>query len=156
MSDQLHPSDRVAVVETCLTMLLCIDERRWADLGDVFTDEIEIDYTSIFGGRVATTTRADYIRTAEALLGNLEATQHLVSNHLVTGSGDRARCISQVQAVHVKANRTGDSHFTVGAQYDMRMVREADVWRIAAVTAIMRWASGNREVMRLGKTPSAS
>ena len=153
MADELDLKDRHTVVETCLSMTRYIDERRWDDLEQVFADDIEIDYTSIFGGRVATTTRAEYGRTARALLGNLDATQHLVAGHIVTGSGDDARCVSQVQAVHIKANRTGDAHFTVGAQYDMRLVRIAGEWRIKAVTATFRWASGNREVMRLGKLP---
>jgi hypothetical protein len=41
--------------------------------------------------------------------------------------------------------------WTSGGQYDMRLQRCEDGWRISAVRAIQRWCTGNREVLRLGK-----
>jgi len=132
-------------------MAWCIDERRWEDLAEIFAPKIEIDYTSVFGGEARTITPADMVRTSQLLLGNLQATQHLVAGHIVTGSGDEAICKSQVQATHLLANPTGDPLWTVGAQYHMQLSRIDGRWRIAAVRVVLLWASGNREVMRLGK-----
>jgi len=151
MSDQLDLADRYEIIETCTRMGELIDNRRWDELAEIFADTFDIDYTSIFGGRPATITAADMVRTSRLLLGNLEATHHLVAGHIVTGSGDAARCVSQVQATHIKHSNSGDPHWTVGAQYDMDLVRTAGGWRISALRATMRWATGNREVMRLGK-----
>lgn len=152
MTDQLDLHDRCAIIETCLNMSRYLDERRWSDLRTVVADEIDIDFTSYFGGKAMRTSRDDYVRAAEAQLGSLEATQHIAGGHIVTGSGDQARCVSQVQATHVRPNRGGDSHFTVGAQYDMRLARVDGKWLLAGLTATLRWASGNRGVMRAAKS----
>ncbi|MCE4266194.1 MULTISPECIES: nuclear transport factor 2 family protein [Rhodococcus] len=152
MTDKTFTADdRAAIIETCTKMTYFIDERQWADLHTVFTESITLDYGDLFGGPPTDTPRAVYIKNAERLLGNLDATQHLVSGHMVSGVGDEARCISQVVAVHVKPNNSGDSMWTSGGQYDMRLQRSEDGWRISAVRAIQRWCTGNREVLRLGK-----
>ncbi|GAB2663582.1 nuclear transport factor 2 family protein [Prescottella soli] len=149
--ERFDADDRAAIVETCTKMTYYIDERRWADLHEVFAETITLDYGDLFGSAPTDTPRAVYVKNAERLLGNLDATQHLVSGHLVSGSGDDARCISQVVAIHVKPNTSGDSMWTSGGQYDMRLRRCEDGWRISAVRAIQRWCTGNREVLRLGK-----
>lgn len=155
MSDQLDLADRYQIIETCTRMGLLIDNRRWEELGEIFAGEFDIDYTSVFGGSTARITPADMIRNSRLLLGNLEATQHLVTGHIVTGGGDEASCVSQVQATHIKHSPTGESHWTVGAQYNMSLIRTAAGWRISALRTTMRWAAGNREVMRLGKIRAA-
>jgi hypothetical protein len=151
MSDQLDLADRYEIIETCTRMGQLIDNRRWDELGEIFAESFDIDYTSVFGGSPARITPADMIRNSRLLLGRLQATQHLVAGHIVSGSGDRASCVSQVQATHVQPNSTGDAHWTVGAQYEMDLVRTPSGWRISSLTAILRWVTGNREVMRLGK-----
>lgn len=150
----LNADDRTAIIETCLKMTYFIDERAWDRLADVLAPEVTIDYTSLFGGKVASTTRGSYIRNAAALLGGLDSTQHHVGGHVVTETLGKVECISQVIATHVKATRTGDPLWTVGAQYEMTLARHEDSWQIEAVRAVQRWCSGNREVMRLGKSGS--
>ena len=145
--------DRNAVIETAGRLAWCIDERRWAELAPLFTDPFEIDYTSIFGGRPATVTPAQMVANSERLIGNLTATQHLIGSFLVEGHGDQAMCLSMVQATHYLATRTGDGTWTVGAQYHMEMRRETGAWRINSLRAVLQWATGNREIMRLGKLP---
>ncbi|MFG1783091.1 nuclear transport factor 2 family protein [Rhodococcus oryzae] len=149
--ERFSADDRAEIVETCTKMTYYIDERRWADLHEIFTETITLDYGGVFGGAPTDTPRADYVKNAERLLGNLDATQHLVSGHLVSGSGDEAGCVSQVVAIHVKPNKSGDSMWTSGGQYDMGLRRCEDGWRISSVRAVQRWCTGNREVMRLGK-----
>jgi hypothetical protein len=150
------PEDRAAIIETCTKMAWAIDERRWDDLGILFADQLRIDYTDIFGGEASVITPADMVRTSQMLLGNLDATQHLVASHVVEGSGDTASCRSMVQASHLKPNRTGEPMWTVGAQYHMDLLRTAGGWRISGIRVVMKWATGNREVMRLGKTGRTS
>jgi SnoaL-like protein len=151
MSDQLDIADRYEIIETCTRMGQLIDNRRWEELGEIFADSFAIDYTSVFGGTTARITPADMVTNSRLLLGRLDATQHLVAGHIVTGRGDNASCVSQVQATHVRPSTTGDPHWTVGAQYDMDLIRTPAGWRISSLKATMRWATGNREVMRLGK-----
>jgi hypothetical protein len=143
--------DRTAIIETCTKFAWCIDERRWDDFGLLFADNVTIDYTDLFGGEVRTVTPADMVRTSQMLLGNMEATQHLVASHLTEVSGNQATCRSMVQASHFLPNRTGDPLWTVGAQYHMTLQRNGEEWLLSGVRVEFCWATGNREVMRLGK-----
>lgn len=150
----LNADERAAIIETCTKMTYFIDERRWEDLHQIFTETIELDYSAIFGGAPTTTPRADYIQNAQFLLGNLDSTQHLVSGHLVSGDGKTAECVSQVVATHFKPNNAGEALWTSGGQYHMTLHKTGDDgWRIQSVRAIQRWCTGNREVMRLGRMP---
>jgi len=147
----LGADDRADIVETCTEMAWCLDERRWDDLADLFTEEVHFDYTELFGGEARTITPADLARSSEALLGNLGATQHLVGAHRVEGAGDRAHCRSMVQATHFLENPRGGPLWTVGAQYHMDLRRSGGRWRISSVRVSVQWATGNRDVLRLGK-----
>jgi hypothetical protein len=151
--DALSPEDQQAVIATCTRFVWCIDERRWDDLAELFTDPFEIDYSDIFGGQAATVSPAEMVTNSRHLIGGLTATQHLIGSFLVEGGGDEAYCRSMVQASHFIENRIGDAMWTVGAQYHMRLRRDGGRWRIAANRVVMQWAQGNREVMRLGRLP---
>lgn len=151
-SQQLTWDDRTAIIETATKMTYFIDGREWSRLGEILAAEVTIDYTDIFGGPVTSTPRDSYIKAAEYLLGNLDATQHHVGGHLLTVLDDgKVLCVSQVIATHVKATSTGGPLWTVGAQYEMTLALHDGTWRIELVRALQRWCSGNREVMRLGK-----
>ena len=151
MSDQLDLADRYEIIETCTRMGQLIDNRRWDELGEIFADTFDIDYTTVFGGRPATITPAEMIRNSPGCCWPASRRRITSSPAIITGSGDAAHCVSQVQATHVKHSTSGDPHWTVGAQYDMDLVRTAHGWRISSLRVTMRWATGNREVMRLGK-----
>lgn len=147
----LSTDDRLAIIETCAKLTYFIDERAWSRLAEILAPEVTIDYTDLFGGEAMRTPRADYIRNAELLLGNLDATHHHVGGHFVVEEDGKVRCVSQVTATHLKATPTGDPLWTVGAQYEMELAPDNGTWRITKVRAVQRWCTGNREVMRLGK-----
>ncbi|WP_406416362.1 nuclear transport factor 2 family protein [Streptomyces sp. NBC_00873] len=146
----LDVKDRLDIIDVCTRMALYIDHHRWDELGTLFTDVIDRDYTGIFGGEPERVTREHFITRASKRMPNFAATQHLVSGHIVTGSGDEANCTSQVQAAHYLPTTTGDPMWTCGGQYDLRLVRTDGTWLISSVTATQRWCTGNFEVMRLG------
>ena len=147
----LTQADERSIILTCMKMAWAIDERRWDDLGKLFTDPVHIDYTELFGGEPADVTPAHMAATAARLLGGLAGTQHLVGAHLVDGAGDEARCRSMVQATHFLPNRSGAPTWTVGARYHMDLRRRADRWRISSIRVAVAWSEGNRDVLRLGK-----
>jgi len=147
----LSAEDRADIVAVCTEMAWCLDERRWDDLVDLFTEEIHFDYTELFGGEARTITPTELARSSKVLLGNLGATQHLVGAHQVEGAGDQAHCRSMVQATHFLDNPRGGPLWTVGAQYHMDVCRSGGQWRISSVRVSVQWATGNRDVLRLGK-----
>lgn len=141
--------DRLAVIETCTRMAWHADQREWDALRDVFADEVLLDYTSLQGGEPATISREQLIESWAGLLGKLQATQHLVTNHLVTVSGDTASCTAAFQATHLFPNAHGDPIWTLGGSYCFELVRDSERWRISALTMTATWASGNQQIMSL-------
>ncbi|NUT54325.1 MAG: nuclear transport factor 2 family protein [Saccharothrix sp.] len=125
------------------------DRRDWDALLTVFADEVDLDYTSLTGGEPGRVKAVDLVAGWRAGLGGLDATQHLVSNHLVEVDGDRAVATAQFQAVHVLANPHGEPTWTLGGHYRFGLVRADGGWLIDAVTMTTTWASGNQHVMTL-------
>lgn len=82
-------ADRLAVIETCTRMAWHADQREWDALRAVFADEVLLDYTSQ-DGEPATVSRDQLVESWAGLLGKLAATQHLVTNHLVSRHCGRA------------------------------------------------------------------
>jgi hypothetical protein len=77
----------------------------------------------------------------------LQATHHLIGNHVTVVDGDEASVACNVTGTHVAPNATGGPLWTVGGRYDLRMRREAEGWRIAALKLTVRWATGNQAIM---------
>lgn len=141
--------DRLAVVETCTRMAWHADQREWDALREVFAERVLLDYTSLQGGEPATVPRDQLVESWAGLLGKLAATQHLVTNHLVTLSGDTAACTAAFQATHLLPNAHGDPIWTLGGSYRFELVRDGEGWRISALTMTATWASGNQQIMSL-------
>jgi SnoaL-like domain len=147
-------ADRLGVIETCTRMAWHADEREWDALRDVFADEVRVDYTSLQGGEPAIVSRDELVESWAGLLGKLAATQHLLTNHLVTVSGDIAACTAAFQATHLLPNPHGDPSWTLGGTYRFELVRDGPTWRISAVTMTATWARGNQQIMSLAAGPA--
>ncbi|MEJ2852367.1 MULTISPECIES: nuclear transport factor 2 family protein [unclassified Saccharothrix] len=142
-------SDRDEIVEVCTRMAVHADRREWDRLGEVFAPSVTLDYTSLNGGEPATLAPADIVGAWSGFLGAFDATQHLVANHLVAVTGDSAVCTASFQATHVLANRFGSPLWTLGGNYEFRLVRLEGVWRIAGVVMTVVWADGNKDLLAL-------
>lgn len=143
-------SDRDTVVETINRLFWYVDRRQWGELQTVLADEVLLDYTSLSGGDPAGVSAPDIIAAWHASLGGLAATQHLVSNHLVTLDGDSAEVTAQFIATHLLPNSHGGPTWTLGGHYLFELQRTADEnWRITAITMIATWATGNQHIMTL-------
>ncbi|NUW46137.1 nuclear transport factor 2 family protein [Nonomuraea rhodomycinica] len=141
--------DRLAIIETCTRMAWHADQREWDRLAEVFADSVTLDYTSLNGGEPAVLTPAQIVEAWSGLLGAFDATQHLITNHLVTVDGDTATCTASFQATHRLADPFGPPLWTLGGTYRFDLVRSAGAWRIGAVVMTATWADGNRNLMSL-------
>lgn len=139
--------DRLDVIDTCTKVFWYTDQREWDALYKVFADKVLLDYTSLNGGEPVTVDAGDVINAWAGLLGNLSATQHMISNYLVDVSGDEAVCTSMFQAVHRLSTESGSPHWTLGGQYRCTLLRTGDGWRVSAMVLKVLWSEGNRHIM---------
>jgi len=151
--------DRLDVIETMSTFAWAIDSRDWAAYRAVFTDEIDLDYSSYRPENIGRVTADWWVARARRLFPGLDATSHSISNHVVRVDGDVATCDCYVRADHVLNDAPGGSVWTIGGVYRDRLVRTGAGWKITGKRLVVRWAEGNRSVMDLAlerATPPAS
>jgi hypothetical protein len=153
MTDERRVADRLDVIEATVRMLWHADRREWDRLRSVLAEEVTLDYTSLNGGEAATLSCDQVISAWAGMLGNLDATQHLVSNHLVSIDGDTASCTAAFQATHLLANPHGGPIWTLGGHYEFGLARTAEGWQITSVQMIADWATGNQQIMTLAAPP---
>lgn len=159
MSTELE--DVRAIIDVTLTYAAAIDQRDWSLLASVFTDPFELDMRAVSGRDPTQMSAADWAERV-SLLGRLDATQHLVTNHRVTieDTGRRAHCRAEIRAQHwidperlsaleLPAGTIG--WYELGGHYDFTLQCHAGAWRIAAYAMVVRWRTGNEQVFELAK-----
>lgn len=151
--------ERDRIIETTIRVAWYADQRRWDDIPDLFADQVLLDYTSLTGGEPTTVKPSDIAASWKATLGGLDATQHLVSNHLVELAEDRSTAVATAQflATHLLANPHGGATWTLGGHYRWTLRQIEDRWRIKSMMMTATWASGNQQIMTLaaGRGPES-
>jgi ketosteroid isomerase-like protein len=148
-STSTDTQDRVAIIELIGRLVLALDARDWNALGELFTDPVYSDRTSLLGGEPVTLSRADFIEGWRQTLQSLDAVHHLITCHVIDLYGDEATCAANMMGTHVLANATGGPVWTVGGRHDYQLARSADGWRIAGLTFTIQWGSGNQYIVAL-------
>ena len=132
---------------------LGIDTRDWALHRSIFTPEIQMDFTSYSGGEGATLMTADaWIDNIRPLFTGLTATQHTMTNPMVSVDGHTARQTMYMQALHFldamdDADSAAQGEFAVGGYYEDELVRTGEGWRIQAVKLTVLWRRGDARIM---------
>jgi len=141
--------DRAEISDVQLRYATGLDSRDWPLFRSCFADEIETDFTSVFGGNPRTVTADRWTEAARRSLSGLQATQHMITNHVITVAGDNATCIAYVQARHFLPNDTGDSMQTMFGYYTNRLIRTSAGWKIRQCKLTLSWQTGNPQIFTL-------
>jgi hypothetical protein len=144
--------DRAEIVETVYKYATGIDTREFELHRSIFTDEIEVDFSSYAGGQEGYVKMSadQWVEGLKGLFPGLDSTQHLMSNPRVTVDGDRAICLVYMQAEHFLANREGDNWHAIGGYYTDDLVRTAEGWKVSRIKLTIFWQRGNKQVMTMG------
>ena len=141
--------DRLAILELIGRLALTIDGRDWNALGQLFTETVYHDRTSLTGGEPVTLGVAEFVDGWRQTLQNMDAVHHQITNHVISLDGDEATCAANMQGIHVLANASGGPMWTVGGRHDYQLKRTPGGWRIAGLTFTIQWATGNMNVLTL-------
>jgi len=139
-------SDREEIVQLINLYGFAMDTQRWDLFDRIFTEDVYADY----GPTSRWTGRAEFKRDFGAFHEVFDATQHVMTNHLVTVSGDTA-AVHTYGSWRLIRHAAGDPPVWDGTgYYDDQLVRTAEGWRIARrVCRVVYW-NGNPRV----QTPS--
>jgi hypothetical protein len=148
--------DRLAILELIGRLSLTIDARDWDSLGQLFTDTVYHDRTSLTGGEPTTLPVAEFVDGWRQTLQGMDAVHHQITNHVITLDGDRATCAANMQGTHVLVNPSGGPIWTVGGRHDYQFTRTPGGWRIAGLTFTLQWATGNMNIVNLAMAAGQS
>src|SRR3954463_2258527 len=136
--------DRLEIGELLARYSTALDSRDWNLLAEVFTPDAECDY-----GSLGNPHGVDEITTlVRSTIGDLDSTQHLVGNVVVSVDGDEATADCYLISQHIRQGTPGGDHYFLGGPERDRGVRPPAGWRIAHRTLHRMWTSGNRDVVR--------
>jgi hypothetical protein len=136
-------ADRAAIIEVTHRYCWALDSRDWPLLDRVFTHDATAELLSpLLQGRDAIRAR---IRNS---IDPLDATQHTVTNHMITLHGDTASSRCYLHSQHVLHSVDGVPHYVVAGRYEDEMVRGSDGWRITFRRLVHTWSEGNLDVVR--------
>ena len=148
-STPTQTEDRLAILDLIGRLVLVLDGRDWDALGQLFTDTVYHDRTSLTGGEPYTAPVAQFVEGWRQTLQSMDAVHHQITNHVISLDGDQATCAANMQGTHVLANPSGGPMWTVGGRHDYQLQRTPDGWRIAGLTFTLQWATGNMNVLTL-------
>jgi hypothetical protein len=144
-------ADRAAIIELTHRYCWALDSRDWLLLDRVFTETATAELLSpLLQGRDAI--RARIRNTVDAL----DATQHTVTNHMITVHGDIATSRCYLHSQHVLRSVDGSPHFVVAGRYEDELIRSADGWRITFRSLMVTWSEGNLDVVRRSRSTGES
>lgn len=124
-----------------------IDTRDWDLYRSIFTDTVDIDFSSYHGRPAATMPADEWVAGVQPLFTGLVATQHSMTNPRVEVEGDRATMRMYMQAEHVLDSDDPSAWFTIGGYYTDQLERTGAGWKLSAVTLTVFWRRGRPDIM---------
>ena len=141
--------DRAEISDVQLRYATGLDSRDFKLFRSCFADELDTDFTSVFGGTPRKVSADRWTEAARRTMIGLQATQHMITNHVITVEGDTATCIAYVQARHYLPNDTGDHTQTMFGYYTNHFIRTTEGWKIKKCKLSISWNSGNWHIFTL-------
>jgi hypothetical protein len=127
---QLSTDDRLQIAEIVARYCYAIDQRRWDDFYDLFTDDCRLDFGNVMGVFEG----QEGLRRFTATMSGLDLfMRHYTTNLVVRGDGEQARAECYVLAL----TGTGVGRNQATGRYEDDLVKAAGRWRIRQRRAII-------------------
>jgi fermentation-respiration switch protein FrsA (DUF1100 family) len=137
--------DRAAIIDTITDIAAGADRHQWERVRRAFTDEVTLDYTSLWGGKPTVQPADDVVRQWAGFLPGFDETLHLVTNHTIRSvQGSNAIAGADFQATH----RIGTDLWVLAGHYRYELVRVSDGWKISALTMVATHETGDRALIQ--------
>ena len=116
--------DRFAIIAGLDRYAECLDRRDWAGLRDVFTDDVQMDFT------VWQATDLEAVRAnIRSFLDGCGPSQHLLGNYRIQISGDTASSRCYCRVMHFGKDEHEGKTFESYIEYEDDWIRTAAGWR---------------------------
>jgi hypothetical protein len=141
-------SDREAIAATVAGVAHFIDHKDWRELRRLYSDHVQTDYTSLFGGEVQEQRGDDLIEAWRKLLTPI-VTQHLLGPIIVEVKGSTATARCHVRGYHHAEGVDGGDEWMVAGHYVFQLDKAGTTWRIRAMKLETFYQTGNTKLLEV-------
>lgn len=135
----MSSEDVVAIVNVLNLYGLAMDTQHWALFDRIYTPDADVD----FGGASHWTDLAKFKADFDAFHTPFDATQHVMSGHVVDVDGDTAKAFCYGYWRLLRRGVDGGDTWEGSGWYDDALVRTKDGWRIKTRVCRVTWWAGN-------------
>jgi ketosteroid isomerase-like protein len=124
-----------------------VDDKDWQTCRAYFTDDIEVDFTSLTGGEPLHMKADDLVYGGWSRnLFQDKISHHMHTSHRITLDGDHATCFSKGVAWNKLTRVVGDPLWEVWGNYTYRLIRTSSGWKCEAMKFQATHGRGNEKV----------
>ncbi|MFN5557712.1 MAG: nuclear transport factor 2 family protein [Chryseotalea sp.] len=143
--------DKSQIEETCKRLVWAIDRHDWKLALEQFRKEVTLDYTELFGGVEEKLLAETVIERWSSFLPRLKATQHTLSNFLISEIDGDALCYSYVDGFHYLPNDKGENYWNVKGFYTQQLKKQNGKWVIHYMKLTPIYQSGNLQLLTIAQ-----
>ena len=139
---EIKTPDEAAIHTIVESVATLADQSNFESLEKLYADEVEVDYTSAFGGEVKLKSPQALMTQWASTLPGFERTRHQISNIKTVIMGDRATATADVVANHYLK----EMFWQITGSYEYGFVKEDGQWKISQMTFIAKSEQGSRNI----------
>lgn len=135
--------DEAAIKTIVESVANLADQGNFESLEKLYAEEIEVDYTSAFGGEVELKSPQGLMTQWATILPGFERTRHQISNIETVVNGNQATATADVKANHY----LNDNFWQIYGIYEYSLVKEDGQWEINKMTFLAKSEQGSRDII---------
>ncbi len=144
--NQKMTAAKITIQERVTQLFVATDQKNWEELKIVFSDQVDLDYSSMSNQPPVIQTPSEIINQWSGVLPGFDYTHHQIGNFLVEIEGNEANCFCYGTATHYLPNENGNVWTVVGS-YNFKLKKEKQHWVITAMRFNFKYQSGNTELV---------
>ena len=135
--------DEAAIQTTVESVANLADKGNFESLEKLYADEVQVDYTSAFGGEVELKSPQALMTQWASSLPGFDRTRHQISNIETEVKGNQATSTADVVANHY----LNEMFWQITGSYEYGLVKEDGEWTIDKMTFIAESEQGDRAII---------
>ncbi len=135
--------DEAAIQTIVESVANLADKSNFESLEKLYAEEVEVDYTSAFGGEAELKSPQGLMTQWASSLPGFDRTRHEISNIETEVKGNQATATADVTANHY----LNDMFWQISGSYEYGLVKEDGQWAIEKMTFIAESEQGDRDII---------
>lgn len=136
-------ADEAAIYTIVESVANLADRGNFESLEKLYAEEVEVDYTSAFGGEVELKSPQALMTQWASSLPGFDRTRHEISNIEAVVKGNKATATADITANHY----LDEMFWQIAGSYKYGLIKEDGRWAIDKMTFIAESESGDRDII---------